>query len=102
MGRNRDWHRKIAIMVKGGCSPIQIADILKDTTEDEVRSSILIHQKDTLWYVNTMFEGKAYLGHKTESCLDENIMLNGYPDYSYKELTKDEKSIYNNKPWVNK
>lgn len=102
MQRDQYWHKKVSEMINGGCSPKQVASILKNTTLEEVEQSILVYSHLTRWYDNCLFENTLYFGHKNEPYMTEKEMLKKkLPTYNYKTLSDAEKRIYNGEPWKN-
>ena len=100
MQRDQPWHKKVSEMINGGCTPKEVASILKNTSLAEIQQSILIYSKLTRWYDKTLFNDKLYFGHKNEPYMTEKEMLKKkLPTYNYKSLSDAEKRIYNNEPW---
>ncbi len=87
-GHSEDWHRKVAEMVKANWTLDQIALQLK-VHVDTVRLSV---QK----YMHLLREEVTPIcfGYKNEAYLTEEEMLEGYQVPTYKELSIDEKIIY--------
>lgn len=103
MSRDTAWHKKVSEMINGGCTPKEVASILKNTSLAEIQQSILVYSELTRWYDKTLFNDKLYFGHKSEPYMTEKEMLRTeLPTYNYKTLSKDEKRIYNGEPWSDK
>jgi hypothetical protein len=102
MQRDQPWHKKVSEMINAGCTPKQIAKILKGTTLEEIEQSILIYSQITRWYDNCLFSATVSFGYKNEPYMDENVALGIVkPTYSYETLSEEEKRIYNDEPWIN-
>jgi hypothetical protein len=100
--RDQPWHKKVAEMIKGGCSPKQVASILKNTSIEEVEQSIMVYSQLTRWYEHCLFDNTVSFGHKSEPYMTEKEMLRTeLPTYNYKTLSDEEKRIYNGEPWRN-
>lgn len=95
MERSRDWHKKVSELVRAGLSIEEIADRLQNATAKEVTESIVKHKQLTTWYDIDLYPA-AEIGSKDDSTFNEDIALNGYPKYTYNELSYEEKCMYNN------
>lgn len=97
MQRDKPWHKKVSDMINGGCTPEEIASILKNTCLEEVLESIETYSKLTSWYDKTLFRCTTYFGHKDGPYnTEEEMLCTTLPIYTYDSLSEDEKSIYNN------
>ena len=94
MGKTKfssDWHRKVAELIKVNWTIIEIAKNLKvnpATVSKSVRDYSYLVLKDVK---------PVCFGHKSVAYLTEEEMLEGYKIPKYKELSKSEKQIYDEK-----
>ncbi len=87
-----DWHMKVARMYNLKWSMQEIADYFKVNMET-VHHSITLHSEITGWYDHTV---GVIFGSKNEAYQTEKEALKGYKPPKYADLSKEEKTIYNN------
>lgn len=102
MGRGFKFHGRNykRILTVEEIGDIKIA-IYKGLTEEEIRSTFQITRMLYLGIYQTMMldiknTSSAVLGHKNESYYTEEELLKGIPQYTFDELSQQEKEFYLN------